>query len=166
MTLTADKIIIATGTVPGRPAGIQFDDRRIVDSDGLLKLTEIPRTMTFVGAGVVGVEYATIFQVLGVRVTLIDARERPLDFVDNEIEDALYYNMRDEGITLRFGERVSRVVPSEDNNMLGGTKDSATMPVPKGTEIKDDDVSDAAETAANGAIKSATAVFTTVAKEP
>jgi hypothetical protein len=59
-----------------------------------------------------------------------------------------------------------RVVPSEDNNMLGGTKDSATMPVPKGAPIKDDDVSDAAEAAADGAIKSATAVFTKVAKDP
>ena len=118
VALTADKIIIAVGTVPDRPAGIEFDDRRIIDSDGLLNLTDVPRTMTFVGAGVVGVEYATIFQVLGARVTLIDGRERPLDFVDHEIEDALYYHMRDQEVTLRFGERVSRVAPSADGRVL------------------------------------------------
>ncbi len=127
LTLTAEKIIIAAGTVPGRPAGIQFDDRRIIDSDGLLNLTEVPRTMTFVGAGVVGVEYATIFQVLGVRVTLIDVRDRPLDFVDHEIEDALYYHMRDQGITLRFGERVSRVVPSDDGRVLVSLESGKTL---------------------------------------
>lgn len=110
-TLETDKIIIAVGTRPARPAGIEFDDHRIIDSDGLLQLEKIPRTMTFVGAGIVGSEYATIFRTLGVRVTLIDGRTRPLDFVDNEIEDAFYYHMRDEGITLRFGETVSKVHP-------------------------------------------------------
>lgn len=117
-TLTTNKVIIAVGTKPGRPSGIEFDDRRIIDSDGLLRLPEIPRTMTFVGAGIVGVEYATVFQILGVRVTLIDSRERPLDFVDHEIEDALYYYMRDEGITLRFGETVSKVHQSTDGRVL------------------------------------------------
>ena len=107
--LTAKKIIIAVGTKPARPPDIEFDDRRIIDSDGLLCLADIPRTMTFVGAGIVGTEYATIFRTLGVRVTLIDGRQRPLDFVDDEIEDALYYHMRDQGITLRFGESVSSV---------------------------------------------------------
>jgi NAD(P) transhydrogenase len=107
--LTADKFILAVGTRPSRPADIEFDDRRVVDSDGLLKLPEIPRSMTFVGAGIVGCEYATIFRTMGVRVTLIDGRQRPLEFVDDEIEDALYYHMRDEGISLRFGEKVSAV---------------------------------------------------------
>jgi NAD(P) transhydrogenase len=65
--------------------------------------------MIFVGAGIVGTEYATIFRTLGVRVTVIDGRERPLDFIDDEIEDALYYHMRDQGITLLFGETVSSV---------------------------------------------------------
>jgi NAD(P) transhydrogenase len=70
--------------------------------------------MTFVGAGIIGCEYATIFQTMGVRVTLIDGRERPLDFMDDEIEDALYYHMRDEGVQLRFGETVSRVQRNGD----------------------------------------------------
>ena len=108
-TLTTDKAVIAVGTKPARPPDIQFDDRRVIDSDGLLSLDEIPRTMIFVGAGIVGTEYATIFRTLGVRVTVIDGRERPLDFIDDEIEDALYYHMRDRGITLLFGETVSSV---------------------------------------------------------
>ena len=119
-TLTAEKVIIAVGTKPARPTGIEFDDRKIVDSNGLLKLTEIPRTMTFVGAGIVGVEYATIFRTLGVRVTLIDGRQRPLEFVDDEIEDALYFYMRDEGITVRFGEKVSRVQLTDEGKVWVG----------------------------------------------
>lgn len=112
--LTTEKVIIAVGSKPARPPGIEFDDRRVIDSDGLLKLEELPRSMTFVGAGIIGCEYATIFQTMGVRVTLIDGRERPLDFIDDEIEDALYYHMRDEGVQLRFGETVSRVQRNGD----------------------------------------------------
>ena len=115
--LNTDNVIIAVGTKPARPAGIEFDDRKIIDSDGLLKLQEIPRTMTFVGGGIIGVEYATIFRTLGVRVTVIDGRDRPLNFVDDEIEDSLYYHMRDEGIVLRFGERVSAVQKAEDGRV-------------------------------------------------
>ena len=115
--LNAGKVILAVGTKPARPPGIEFDDRRIIDSDGLLKLAEIPRSMTFVGAGIVGVEYATIFRTIGVRVTLIDGRRRPLDFIDNEVEDNLYFHMRDEGITLRFGESVSTVHRTEDGRV-------------------------------------------------
>jgi NAD(P) transhydrogenase len=107
--VTADRIIVAVGTRPLRPADVAFDDERIIDSDGLLKLTGIPRTMIFVGAGIIGVEYATIFRTLGTRVTLIDGRRRPLCFLDDEIEDALYYRMRDVGIVLRFGETVTGV---------------------------------------------------------
>jgi NAD(P) transhydrogenase len=108
-TLTADKSVVAVGSTPARPPGIDFDDQRVVDSDGLLRLAEIPRSMTIVGAGIIGCEYATIFRTLGTRVTLIDGRQRPLDFIDDEIEDALYYHMRDEGVLLRFNETVSRV---------------------------------------------------------
>ena len=107
--LNARKVILAVGTKPARPPLIEFDDRKIIDSDGLLKLEKIPRSMTFVGAGIIGVEYATIFRTIGVRVTLIDGRQRPLDFIDDEVEDNLYFHMRDEGITLRFGEKVSSV---------------------------------------------------------
>ncbi len=115
--ITAEKIILAVGSRPSRPEGIEFDDHQVVDSDGLLKLDEIPRSMIFVGAGVIGCEYATIFRTLGVRVTLIDGRTRPLDFVDDEIEDALYFQMRDEGVSVRFGETVSAVVHTDEGKV-------------------------------------------------
>ncbi len=117
-TLTSDKTIVAVGSAPARPPGIDFDDQKVVDSDGLLQLGEIPRTMTIVGAGIIGCEYATIFRTLGTRVTLIDGRHRPLDFIDDEIEDALYYHMRDEGVLLRFNETVSRVEHSGEKVMV------------------------------------------------
>jgi NAD(P) transhydrogenase len=107
--LKAEKVIIAVGSKPARPPNIQFDDRTVIDSDGLLKLHQIPHDLCVVGAGIIGAEYATFFQALGTRVTLIDGRERPLDFVDNEIEDALIYHLRDAGMTIRFGETVSQV---------------------------------------------------------
>ena len=115
--LETKKTILAVGTKPSRPSGIEFDECKIVDSDGLLKLAEIPRSMTFVGGGIIGVEYATIFRTIGVRVTLIDGRQRPLDFIDDEIEDNLYFYMRDEGITLRFGETVCAVRHTEDGRV-------------------------------------------------
>ena len=84
--------------------------------------TAIPRSIIFVGAGIVGCEYATIFRTMGVRVTLVDGRHRPLEFVDDEIEDALYYHMRDEGIGLRFGETVSSVKMTDDDKVLVTTE--------------------------------------------
>lgn len=120
--ITADKIVIAVGSKPTRPDGFQFDDRKIIDSDGLLKLEEIPRSIIFVGGGIIGCEYATIFRTLGVRVTVIDRRERPLDFVDDEIEDALYYHMRDDGVTVRFGEDVESVALDDEGHVRVMTK--------------------------------------------
>lgn len=120
--ISTDKTIIAVGSRPTHPDGIAFDDKTIVDSDGLLLLAEIPRSMIFVGAGVIGCEYATIFRTLGVRVTLIDGRARPLDFVDDEIEDALYYQMRDEGVSVRFRETVSEVVRTDDGRVSVSTE--------------------------------------------
>ncbi len=120
--LKADKIVIAVGSRPTRPDGFEFDDHSIIDSDGLLKLKEIPRSMIFVGAGIVGCEYATIFRTLGVQVTLIDRRNRPLDFVDDEIEDDFYYQMREDGITLRFGEEVDSVTKTNEDKVLVRTK--------------------------------------------
>jgi len=107
--LEAEKVIIAVGSTPARPSNVQFDDRTVIDSNGLLKLEEIPHDLCVVGAGIIGIEYATFFQSLGTRVTLIDGRERPLDFVDNELEDALIYHLRDAGMVIRFGETVSQV---------------------------------------------------------
>lgn len=107
--LETDKVVIACGTYPAQPPGVEFNGTNILNSDDLLKIRDLPKTMTVVGAGVIGTEYATMFQVLGVRVTLVDGRERPLDYVDDEIEDVLMYHMRDEGIIMRFGEHITNI---------------------------------------------------------
>ena len=109
LELRADKVILATGSRPARPAHIPFDRERVVDSDGILDLHSIPKSMTVVGAGVIGTEYASIFATLGVAVTLIDGRRDLLEMVDEEIGEALKYRMREDGITLRLGHNVSSV---------------------------------------------------------
>jgi NAD(P) transhydrogenase len=105
--VTADKIVIATGTEVTRDESIPFDGARVVSSDDILHLKRLPRTLTVVGAGVIGIEYASIFASLGVRVTLIDKRHRLLPFVDAEIIEALSYHLRENRVTLRLGEEVS-----------------------------------------------------------
>jgi len=114
----ADRIVIATGTTPHRPADIVFDDKNVIDSDGILDLREIPRRMTVIGAGVIGVEYATIFSALDVKVTLVDARRSILDFVERDLVDEIVHDMRDRGIVLRLGEKVSKVVCDGDGGTL------------------------------------------------
>jgi len=108
-TLRADCLVIATGTTPARPAHVPFDDERVVDSDSLLRLPRLPKSMIIVGGGVIGVEYACMMAALGVRVILTEARDRLLDFLDAEIIEALQYHMRLAGITLRLGERVEEI---------------------------------------------------------
>ena len=109
LELHAEKVILATGSSPARPPEIPFDKHRVVDSDGILDLHSIPKSMTVVGGGVVGTEYASIFATLGVGVTLIDGRKNLLEMVDEEISEALKYRMREDGITLRLGHNVSSV---------------------------------------------------------
>ncbi len=113
--VTADRIIIATGTQATRDGGIPFDGQRILISDDVLTLRKLPRTLTVIGAGVIGVEYATIFATLGVRVTLIDKRDRLLPFVDREITDSLAYQMHERRVTLRLGEEVRAIEPFNDD---------------------------------------------------
>lgn len=108
-TLEADHIVIATGTVPARPANIPFDKKRVLDSDDLLTLPELPKSMIIVGGGVIGTEYACMMATLGVRVILTEARGALLEFVDSEISEALQYRMRAMGVTLRLGERVEDI---------------------------------------------------------
>ena len=104
---TADFVIIAVGTMPYRPTGVEFDDRKVVDSDGILRLeNRLPRTMAIVGGGVIGVEYASMFAALGTRVTIIDQREKLLPFLDGEIGEAMQFLLRRRNVTFRFGETV------------------------------------------------------------
>ena len=112
--VTAAHIIIATGSSSTKDAHIPFDGQRIFVSDDILELDRLPRTLTVVGAGVIGLEYASIFSTLGVRVTFIDKRSRLLPFVDSEIIDALAYHLRRNRVTLRLGEEVSGIEPIED----------------------------------------------------
>lgn len=102
-------VVLAPGTKPARPAHIPFDACTVFDADELLQLNRVPRSMTVIGAGVIGIEYGLMLAVLGVRVTIIDGRERLLDFCDREIIDALVYHARSLGIAFRLGENVAAV---------------------------------------------------------
>ncbi|MBO0833551.1 MAG: Si-specific NAD(P)(+) transhydrogenase, partial [Actinobacteria bacterium] len=102
-------VIIATGTKPARPASVEFDERTIIDSDGVLQLERVPRSMVVAGAGVIGIEYASMFAALGTKVTVVEQRERMLEFCDIEVVEALKYHLRDLAVTFRFGETVSAV---------------------------------------------------------
>jgi NAD(P) transhydrogenase len=111
---TGERIVIATGTRPARPPSVEFDDRRILDSDGLLLLDRRPSSVLVVGAGVIGIEYASMFAAVGAKVTVVEKRPRLLDFVDGELTEGLQYHLRDLGVVFRFGEEVTAVDRHED----------------------------------------------------
>lgn len=106
---TADKMVIAVGTMPFRPAHIPFNGRNIFDSDDIATEPHVPRSLAVVGAGVIGIEYATIFSALDVPVTLIEPRENFLEFIDREIIDEFIHDLRKRGIQFRLGAKVERV---------------------------------------------------------
>jgi len=108
-TVHAEYILIAVGTRPGLPPGLVVDHERVLTSDDILMLPRLPRSMTVIGAGIIGVEYATIFAALGVEVTLMDKRTEMLDMVDRELVDALTFQARHMNVTLRLGEEVSQL---------------------------------------------------------
>ncbi len=108
-TLEADRIIIAVGTKPATSPKVPVNGRNIINSDQILGLETLPHSLIVVGGGVVGVEYACMFAVLGVRVTVIEKRDRLLEFADREIIEALSYHLRDDRVTLRLGEEVESV---------------------------------------------------------
>ena len=108
-TLEADRIIIAVGTRPAASPTVPVNGRTIVNSDQILDLPTLPSSLVVVGGGVIGVEYGCMFAVLGVRVTLIEKRDRLLEFADREIVEALSYHMRDSRMILRLGEEVNSV---------------------------------------------------------
>lgn len=110
----ASFIVIAVGTSATKDPHIPFDGKNVLTSDDILNLDEIPRTLTVVGGGVIGIEYASIFAALGVRVTLIDMRERLLSFIDQEIIDALIYHLRQDRVTLHLGEEVKEIEILDD----------------------------------------------------
>ena len=103
---TAEKFLIAVGTRPFRPAHIGFDGENIVDSDEILDLTRIPRQLVVVGASVIGVEYASIFSALDVKVTLIEPNSVLMPFLDRELADEFLHDLRERGVVVRFGAKV------------------------------------------------------------
>lgn len=107
--ITFDKALIAVGTKPYRPDHVPFEGKHVFDSDEILELPHLPRTLTVVGAGVIGVEYATIFSALDVPVTLVEARDSFLDFVDTEIVQDLLHQMRDRGMQVRLGTAIKEI---------------------------------------------------------
>ena len=107
-----DKALIAVGTRPHRPDHVPFDCTRVFDSDEILELEHLPRSLTVIGGGVIGVEYATIFSALDVPVTLVEARGSILDFVDKEIVEDFVHQMRDRGMTVRLGAKVDEITSS------------------------------------------------------
>lgn len=102
-------VLLAVGTVPAQSADFPVDGERIIDADGVFSLRKVPRTMIVVGAGVIGLEYASMFATLGVHVTVMEKRSTFLEFLDGEIVEALKYHMRDMGVVFRLGEEVERV---------------------------------------------------------
>ena len=113
-TVTADATVIAVGTRPARPPSVAFDERTIIDSDGCVYLERVPRTMVVAGAGVIGIEYASMFAALGCKVTVVEQRDRMLEFCDLEVVEALKFHLRDLAVTFRFGETVTSVDARED----------------------------------------------------
>lgn len=112
--LQGDRFMLAVGTHPHRPADIPFDGCSVMDSDEILELPRLPRSMTVVGAGVIGIEYATIFSAMDVRVTVIEPRDSFLDFVDRELVDGFAHHLRDRGLSLRLGCKASKITPAEN----------------------------------------------------
>jgi NAD(P) transhydrogenase len=128
--VTTDHVVIAVGTSATRPEHIPFDGTHILASDDILKLDVIPRTLTVVGGGVIGLEYASIFSALGVRVTVVDRRPNLLPFIDDEIVDALVYQMRQDRVTLRLNETVHHISPEPEKG-----KDDVRIDLESGKEI-------------------------------
>lgn len=114
LTFTADRFVIAAGTRPFRPSNIPFDEG-IVDADEILELTTLPRSLTVIGGGVIGLEYATIFSALDVKVTVLDAGDRLLPFIDKELMDEFMHDLRDRGVTIRM-EAKTRSVERKDKD--------------------------------------------------
>jgi len=117
-TLTADAFVVATGSRPYHPPDVDFDHPRIYDSDTILGMTETPQSMIVYGAGVIGCEYASMFRMLGVKLNLVNTRDKLLSFLDDEIVDALAYHLRDLGCLIRHNEEYERVEGQADGVVL------------------------------------------------
>jgi len=117
-TVEADKIILAVGTRPATSPTVPINGRTIINSDQILDMPALPRTLIVVGGGVIGVEYTCMFAILGVRCTLIEKRNKLLEFADQEIVETLSYHLRDSRVTMRLGEEVEGVEELADGTVV------------------------------------------------
>src|SRR5947209_2977105 len=120
--VSGDVIIIGTGTKPATSSRVPINARTIINSDQILDMPSIPRSLMVVGGGVIGVEYTCMFATLGVRVTLIEKRPRLLEFADAEMVEALCYHLRDRRVTLRLNEEVESVEETPDHTVVANLK--------------------------------------------
>src|SRR3989441_2136566 len=111
--ISAENIVIAVGTQPAPPPGVAADGEVVITGDDVVGLKQIPRAMAVVGGSVIGIEYASMFSALGVPVTLIEKRQRPLEFLDREIVEELIHQMRHRNVTFRLGETVESIEMSD-----------------------------------------------------
>lgn len=125
-TFKGKRILLAVGTIPFRPDYVPFDGKTVYDSDEILELTHLPRSMTVIGAGVIGAEYATIFSALDVHVTLVEPRDTMLDFIDQELIEDFKHQLRDRGMVLRFGVGVE-TIKREDSGITVTMEDGRTI---------------------------------------
>ena len=117
-TIEAERIIIAVGTKPAASAKVPINGRTIINSDQVLDLPALPKSLIVVGGGVIGVEYTCMFSTLGVRATLIEKRAKLLEFADQEIIESLSYHLRDSRVTMRLGEEVESVEELADGTVV------------------------------------------------
>jgi len=117
-TIEAENVVIATGSRPFRPKDVDFSHPRIFDSDKILELRQTPHSITIYGAGVIGCEYASMFRNLEIKVNLVNSRSHLLDFLDDEISDALSYHMRERGMVIRHDEVYEKIDGQDDGVIL------------------------------------------------
>ncbi len=127
--VSADHIVVAVGSRPYRPDNVDFDHPRIFDSDTILGLDHKPQSMTVYGAGVIGCEYASMFRNLDIKINLVNSRGELLDFLDDEISDALSYHMRERGVVIRHNESYKKIE---------GTDDGVVTYMESGKQLKSD----------------------------
>ena len=122
--ITSDNFLVCTGTRPAADGHYQIDGEHIFNSDQLLLLKQVPRELIVVGAGVIGLEYASMLSALGVKITLLDARPTILDFIDREIMENLQFQLRQLGMVFRLGEKVSNCCYDAERGRVIATLDS------------------------------------------
>jgi NAD(P) transhydrogenase len=127
LLVEGERILIAVGTIPHRPDDIDFNDVDILDSDEVIDVPRLPRSITVVGAGVIGIEYATIFSALDVQVTIIEPRATFLDFIDREILEEFVHQLRDRGVSFRLGSPVRSVVKDAKGKVVTTTEDGRVV---------------------------------------